>query len=177
MSLWELPLCILIALAVLYVQAVVIQLSALSALREAILTRWDALICVEKMVLSQFLERSRVAASCPPTMQEELMRLHTRLGGHLQPEDPQAREILRVSKQAIENAVSCVRPALEEEASRLGMARHWNALMMRRLNAKGELEEAVRSYEFRRCALRMTGLVAWFGYKTYSAVGSSLNVR
>lgn len=169
--------CLFVALCVLMAQALIIQLSAVRALEQALLGRWEALVSLESMFLFQVWECCHEGEGCSEDIRGEIERLRVRLTERLSPQSFEALETLRTVRLLVDAAVPLIRPAMERKALRLGIARHWGAMLPRIANAREDYECAVQDYEFRRCALRMQGLMAWFGYNRYSSVGISTIVR
>jgi len=171
MNVW---LFLFLALGVLWLQALVLQLSALRALLEALHTRWEAMLGLERLRVRRLLEWAgelphATAVSLKNT--EKLLEPGLRLG------DPAALETLRAAVQAVDAAAPALEAVLRGEALRLGVPAHAQTLLFRCRNAEGAFYAALKEYETRRCALRMERLVAWFGHGPYSAVGMAPIVR
>lgn len=175
MSFWEV-LCL--ALGVLWLQALVIQLSALYALREHVRARWDALVDLERLCLRRLLEDPGAffGADGPGVDAGALREWEAALLGRLLPEDPAALGILREAGDCVERVWLEMEGRWREEARVLGITGRGETLYLRLNNAREAFDEAVKAYESRRPALRMEGVVAWFGYKPHSTVGRTPKV-
>jgi len=171
MSVW---LFVFLALGVLWLQALVIQLSALQALRVELRARWAALLGLEGLRLRLTLRHAESAqdpgAAC-------LRQLEISLEGRWLPEEPASLERVGALCLALDETGRVLEGRFKDEAVQIGLPGHAMALELRCCNARREFESAVGAYEKRRCALRMEGLVAWFGYGPHYAVGRTPKVR
>ena len=171
MNVW---LCLFLALVVLWLQAVVLQISALRALREALDARWEAMLGLERLRVRRLLEG---AGELPDATAVSLKNTEKLLESGLRLGDPAALEILRAAVQSVDAAACALDAVFRGEAQRLGVPAQAHTLLLRCKNAGGAFEAALKEYETRRGALRMERLVAWFGYGPYSAVGRGRIVR
>ena len=166
-----------LAFGTLWLQALVIQLSALHALRERLRAKWDALLglerrCVGRILASECASEAASEAGTPASC----LGLWTQLNGRLLPEDPAAIAVLGEAGRLVAAWLPALRADFQAEAVRLGISAQSEALFLRERNARDGFEAAVGAYERRRCALRMEGVVAWFGYKPHSTVGMTPKV-
>lgn len=175
MSFWTV-LCL--ALGVLWLQALVIQLSALHALRARLRARWGALIALERLCLSRILEDPGVFSQGYGlgVDGEALRGWREGMEGLLLPEDPAALCMLRNAAPCVDRAWMEMGGRWREAARLLGIPGLGGTLYLRLNNAREAFEEAVRAYELRRAALGMERVVAWFGYKPHSTVGRTPKV-
>jgi len=163
-----------LALGALWLQALVIQLSALNALREDLRARWESLLGLQRVCVRRILDASCDGLRGSPVVGEDLWE---RLQGCLLPEDIAALAVLEEAERMVDKSLPGLSAAFKEEALRLGLFAQWDAVFVRARNARDAFEEAVKAYEGRRMALRMEGVVAWFGYKPHSTVGRTPKVR
>ena len=171
MNFWAL---LFLALGALWLQALVIQLSALNALREDLRARWESLLGLQRVCVRRVLDASCEVLHGPPVLGEDVCGL---LQGCLLPEDFAALAVLEEAERLVETALPGLSAVFKEEALQLGLFAQWDALFVRARNAGDAFEEAVKAYEGRRLALRMEGVVALFGYKPHSTVGRAPKVR
>lgn len=171
MSFWAV---LFLALGALWLQALVIQLSALNALRGDVRARWECLVGLQRACVSRVLEALCEGSPGSSVLLEDLSG---RLRGCLLPEDAVALEILEEAERMMEMSLPELSAGLKEKALGLGLGGQWDALFVRTRNAREAFEEAVKAYEGRRLALRMGGVVGWFGYKPHSTVGRTPKVR
>jgi len=171
MNFWVL---LFLALGALWLQALVIQLSALNALREDVRARWESLLGLQRVCVRRIFEASCEVSPGSAALMEDLCG---RLQGCLLPEDSVALAVLEEAERMVETSLPGSSAAFKKEARRLGLFAQWDALFVRARNAREAFEEAVKVYEGRRLALRMEGVVAWFGYKPHSTVGRTPKVR
>jgi hypothetical protein len=170
MSFWAV---LFLALGALWLQALVIQLSALYALRAQVRARWDALVALERLCLSRILEAPDALAGVHSGV---LREWEVALQGRLLPEDPAALVILGDAGGCLDRVWPETEARWREESRVLGIPGRGETLYLRLKNARQSFDEAVRAYELRRPALRMEGVVAWFGYKPHSTVGRTPKV-
>jgi hypothetical protein len=171
MNFWSL---LFLALGTLWLEALVIQLSALSALRGALRARWDALVWLERLCLARLAESSGATGSVAGASVDVA---RVRVQEKLLPEDVPALELLAETGRLLDEALPVLRVEMRREAERLGLPAHAEVLFVRERNARAAFEKAVEAYEQRRRALRMERVVAWFGYKPHSTVGRTPKVR
>jgi hypothetical protein len=161
---------------VLWLQALVIQWSALAALRGELRARWEALLGLERLRLRLTLQHAEPVQD-PGVDDLRQIALPPEGEGRLLPEDPAAVEKVGGLCLALDETCRALEGRFKEEAVQIGLPRHALALELRCGNARREFESAVGAYEKRRCALRMERLVAWFGYGPHYAVGRTPKVR
>ena len=121
MSIWVM---LGMALGTLWLQALVIQLSALHALREELRACWEAFVGLERLCFARVRELARDArgsgVESSPVSESSDAGLRALLEGRVLPEDPAAPVVFEEAGRRLEAALPAIRAALGAEAARLG---------------------------------------------------------
>lgn len=174
MNAWQITL---LAVFVLWLQALILSSVALNALRARFQASWNAMLHLERLRMA-FLAKEGCGANAASA--QTLERVRTMLSVAVFPESPQAPEWLANFSRETGLLSAEADRMLKSEQARLALPFREPVLSERLVRAREETIAALDAYEKRRIfSARWVGgpLVAWMGYIPYSAVGISLNLR